>query len=139
MFNIDIKLVIALAPAIICALLVAGIYAPAAVLEALQRLRKDEERLEWWYHVVLHGSFYGSALNAILGVETHSTGGEIITAVWFVVGLTLSRLLSKQLGSLREATEHRNHNKMAGTVRNIVRDEARVALAASLDKPKTED
>ena len=139
MFNIDIKLLAALAPAIVCAMLVAGIYAPPAVLEALDRLRKDEERLEWWYHVVLHGSFYGSALNAILGVEAHSTAGELVTGLWFVVGLTLSRLLGKQLCSLRESTARKSHNKMAGTVRSIVRNELVLALSGPLDEAKSKE
>lgn len=139
MVAIDIKLLAALAPAILCALLLAGIYVPGMLGSALARLSRDEERLEWWYHVVLHGSFYGSVLNVIIGFESHSTEAEVITGVWFILGLFLSRLLSKQLSTLREEERAKDHKRMAGTVRSIVKNEVRAALANKVDTANWQD
>lgn len=133
MFNIDIKLLAALAPAIFCILLLAGIYVRPWLSGAFARLSNDEDRLEWYYHVVLHGAFYGTVFNIIFGVDAHSATGEAITAGWFLVCLKVSRLLGKQLSGLREAERHKDHRRLAGTVRSIVKSELLAKPAEQVD------
>jgi len=125
MFHIDIKLLAALAPAILCILLLAGCYVPRLLGEALTRMGKDEALLEWCSEVVLHAAFYGSVLSVIFGVETHSHTGEVIIAAWFGTGLWLSLLLSKRLSSLRATEREKEHQLLVSEVRSIVKNEMR--------------
>lgn len=129
MFNIDIKLLVALAPAILCTLLMAGCYVPRLVGGAFARLSKNEDALEWWYHVVLHAAFYGSVLNVLFGVEVHSRTGEAIIALWFAGCLAVSRYLGKLLGSIRAEEREEDRLRMAETVSRIAESE----LGSKLD------
>lgn len=110
----------------------------------LQRIRVLVTRMRRWTFVffasqpmtqwlldLVHGAtLLGTSVAAILGLKQDSPETLMVAAAWAVFSSTISFKLSRQLERLKDresersaAREKRQHRKMAGTVRSIVKDE----------------
>lgn len=118
---------VALAPAI--AFAVAGFFIEVVpgFLKWLEAVSQSQTMTEWLKDLVLGATLFGTTASTFLGLKEQSVSTLVVSAVWFAVFSTWSYKLSRQLDELKTRDAERDlskqHRKMAGTVRSIVRGE----------------
>lgn len=118
---------VALAPAI--AFAVAGFFIEVVpgFLKWLEAVSQSQTMTEWLKDLVLGATLFGTTASAFLGLNENSVSTLVVSAVWFAIFSTWSYKLSRQLDELKTRDAERDlskqHRKMAGTVRSIVRGE----------------
>jgi hypothetical protein len=112
---------VVLAPALFCAMLVFVVEVVPSI--ANSKFMHTAQDVEWIKEVVMHSAYYGTVVAAVLGFKKDAHETAYLAALWFVVLLSLSRVLNTRLKELEEKELRDTHRKNAGMTRSVVRYE----------------
>lgn len=111
-------------------------------LVPVMRMKWDEWKnsspeIEWLKDLAWTVAMLGSAVAGYLGVSQESPATTGVAVAWFALFASIARALTARLGVLAEMAELRErakqHRKLAGTVRSIVRSELAKSLGTQKD------
>ncbi|MES2027405.1 MAG: hypothetical protein V4448_17805 [Pseudomonadota bacterium] len=122
-----VPIVVALAPAIVCAL-VGFVVEVVPLLQAfiVREIYSSVAKLEWLKEIVSHASFYGVAVTGLTGIGHEAPGFYYLAAGWFFACQMFTLFLVKRLERLELLDEDKakvRWRKTAGMIRSIVKDE----------------
>lgn len=118
-----IAILVVLAPGIFCAILGFTIEIVPKIRHRLHTMMHSASDVHWLSELVSHSAFYGTVIGAVLGFKKDAPETAWLAAIWFVVLLYLSRLLSKRHAELEEKERVHAHRKNAGMTRSVIRSE----------------
>ncbi len=116
---------VVLAPALFCAMLVFVVEVVPFI--ANSKFMNTSQDVEWVKEIVMHSAYYGTVVAAILGFKKDAHETAYLAGLWFVVLLSLSRVLNTRLKELEEKETRDTHRKNAGMTRSVVRSEVEKA------------
>ena len=123
---------VALAPAIAVALAAFFIEVVPCFLKWFETVMQSSTMTGWLKDFVLGSALLGTPIATVVGLHQQSTSTLVVSAMWFVAFTVWSFMLARQLDELKKRDAERDlskqHRKMAGTVRSIVRGEVAKVL-----------
>ena len=123
MTNNVIAILVVLAPGMVCAVLGLIVEVAPKIRHRLYTMMHSASDVHWLSELVSHSAFYGTVIAAVLGFKKEAPETTWLAAIWFVVLLYLSRLLSNRHSELEEKERGHTHRKNAGMSRSVIRSE----------------